>query len=165
MPSIPYLAIAATLSTFLTLSGCDQHKMEQLHEGLSTETDVRTQLGEPEMLWQEADGSRTLEYPRQPLGHKNYMVTIGTDGKLQSLRQVLTPRVFDRIQPGMTQDAIRRLLGKPARRITYPLKQETSWEWNWIDPPSREMELIVTFGPDGLVQHHSTQEPMREGRR
>ena len=42
-------------------------------------------------------------------------------------------------------------LGKPAKMMTFKLKQETDWDWNYIDPPNREMQFTVTFGPDGRV--------------
>ncbi|MEG0044935.1 MAG: outer membrane protein assembly factor BamE [Comamonas sp.] len=144
-------ALAAAAISALALVGCDEQKIKELEEGLSTEADVRAQFGEPERVWSEEDGSRTFEYNRQPAGAKNYMITIGTDGKMSALRQVLAPHVFAKIVPGMDENAVRRMLGKPAKMMTFKLKQETDWDWNYIDPPNREMQFTVTFGPDGRV--------------
>ena len=144
-------ALAAAAISALALVGCDEQKIKELEEGLSTEADVRAQFGEPERVWSEEDGSRTFEYNRQPAGAKNYMITIGTDGKMSALRQVLAPHVFAKIVPGMDENAVRRMLGKPAKMMTVKLKQETDWDWNYIDPPNREMQFTVTFGPDGRV--------------
>ena len=144
-------ALAAAAISALALVGCDEQKIKELEEGLSTEADVRAQFGEPERVWSEEDGSRTFEYNRQPAGAKNYMITIGTDGKMSALRQVLAPHVFARIVPGMDENQVRRMLGKPAKMMTFKLKQETDWDWNYIDPPNREMQFTVTFGPDGRV--------------
>ena len=144
-------ALAAAAISTLALVGCDEQKIKELEEGLSTEADVRAQFGEPERVWSEEDGSRTFEYNRQPAGAKNYMITIGTDGKMSALRQVLAPHVFARIVPGMDENQVRRMLGKPAKMMTFKLKQETDWDWNYIDPPNREMQFTVTFGPDGRV--------------
>ncbi|MEG0938614.1 MAG: outer membrane protein assembly factor BamE [Comamonas sp.] len=144
-------ALAAAAISALALVGCDEQKIKELEEGLSTEADVRAQFGEPERVWREEDGSRTFEYNRQPAGAKNYMITIGTDGKMSALRQVLAPHVFAKIVPGMDENAVRRMLGKPAKMMTFKLKQETDWDWNYIDPPTREMQFTVTFGPDGRV--------------
>ena len=155
--------VAAVATSLLTLVGCDQHKIDGLEEGLSTEIDVRKAFGEPETIWPEANGARTFEYPRQPMGHRNYMITIGSDGIMTALRQVLTPHVFEQVQPGMTQEQVRRMLGKPAKRMTYNLKQETDWDWNWIDPPNQEMEFTVTFGPDGLVRRSGSRQKMQQG--
>ena len=144
-------ALAAAAISALALVGCDEQKIKELEEGLSTEADVRAQFGEPERVWSEEDGSRTFEYNRQPAGAKNYMITIGTDGKMSALRQVLAPHVFAKIVPGMDENAVRRMLGKPAKMMTFKLKQETDWDWNYIDTPNREMQFTVTFGPDGRV--------------
>ena len=144
-------ALAAAAISALALVGCDDQKIKELEEGLSTEADVRAQFGEPERVWREEDGSRTFEYNRQPAGAKNYMITIGTDGKMSALRQVLAPHVFAKIVPGMDENEVRRMLGKPAKMMTFKLKQETDWDWNYIDPPNREMQFTVTFGPDGRV--------------
>ncbi len=92
---------------------------------------MRARFGQPENIWDSPAG-RVFEYNRQPAGQKNYMITIGADGKMSALRQVLTPENFARVQPGMAMEDLRRLLGKPARRTPYPLKNETEWEWRWV---------------------------------
>ena len=157
--------VAAVAASFFALVGCDQQKIDALEEGLSTEQDVRKAFGDPETIWPEANGARTLEYPRQPMGFSNYMITIGSDGVMTALRQVVTPHVFAQIQPGMTQEQVRRMLGKPAKRMSYVLKQETDWDWNYIDPPSREMEFTVTFGDNGTVKHTVSRQKMPQGDR
>lgn len=157
--------VAALATSVFALLGCDQQKIDTLEEGLSTEIDVRKAFGEPETIWPEPDGSRTFEYPRQPMGHRNYMITIGSDGVMTALRQVLTPHVFEQIQPGMTQEQVRRMLGKPAQRMTYQLKQETDWDWNWIDPLNQEMEFTVTFGANGTVKKSGSRIKLPQGDR
>ena len=141
---------AVALGT-LSLLGCDQQKIDKLEEGASTEADVRAQFGEPAFVWKDADGSRTFEYNRQPMGHQNYMITIGADGKMTALRQVVAPHVFAQIQPGMSDEQVRRMLGMPAKRMRFALKKETDWDWQWIDPPNREMVFTVTFSDEGRV--------------
>lgn len=153
---------AATMA--LTLLGCDQQRIDALEEGVSTEAEVRAQFGQPTTIWPEADGARTFEYNRQPQGNQNYMITIGLDGTMTALRQVLAPHVFEQVRPGMSQEQVRRLLGQPAQRTTYDLKQETDWDWRWMDPPTRQMVFTVTFGSDGRVLRSGSREPMPEGR-
>ena len=46
-------ALAAAAISTLALVGCDEQKIKELEEGLSTEADVRTQFGEPERVWRE----------------------------------------------------------------------------------------------------------------
>ena len=99
--SMARAGLVAALATLTLLAGCDEQRIKELEEGLSTEVDVRDRFGVPEYIWQEPDGSRTLEYNRQPAGERNYMITIGTDGKMSALRQVLTPQNFEKILPGM----------------------------------------------------------------
>ena len=157
-------ALAAAAFSLIALTACDPQRISELKEGVSTEADVRDRFGAPENVWDEPGGARTSEYNRQPAGQVNYMITIGADGRMTALRQVLTPETFARVSPGMRMDEVRRLLGKPARQITYQLKQETEWEWNWIDPPTREMVFTVVFGPEGLVRRSASIEKLPEGR-
>src|SRR5690242_2393003 len=105
----------ALLAGVLLLAGCDQRRIAKLEEGVATEADVRREFGEPAAVFAEPDGARTFEYPRQPEGQVNYFITIGADGKMSALRQVLKPASFDRVMPGMDKSAVRRLLGRPAR--------------------------------------------------
>lgn len=151
-------ALAALAAGLLALTGCDQQRISELHEGVSTEADVRARFGEPARIWPERDGAQTLEYNRQPEGHANYMITLGAGGTLVQLSQVLVPANFARVQPGMDMLTVRRLLGLPARKLTYDLTHETDWNWNWLDGPTRAMVFTATFGPDGRVRRAGSQE-------
>ena len=143
-------AAVVLLGATLWLSGCDPQRISELEEGVSTEADVRARFGEPENIWDVPDG-RVLEYNRQPQGQKNYMITIGADGKMSALRQVLTPENFARVRPGMAMEDLRKLLGKPARRTPYPLKKQTAWEWRWVEPPNSPMVFTATLDDDQRV--------------
>jgi len=134
----------------LSLAGCDPRRIAELEEGVSTEADVRARFGQPEQVWDAPDG-RVFEYNRQPQGQKNYMITIAADGRMTALRQVLTPENFARVKPGMPMEDLRRLLGKPARRIPYPLKKATAWEWRWMQPPNSPMVFTATLDDDQRV--------------
>ena len=93
------LALAAAAFSLVALAGCDAQRISELQPGISTEADVRDRFGVPETIWDEADGARTLEYNRQPAGQINYMITVGADGRLVAVRQVLTPENFARNAP------------------------------------------------------------------
>lgn len=142
--------LAALLAAIAALAGCDPRRIDRLEEGLSTEADVRAQFGEPEAVYAEPDGSRTLEYPRQPEGQVNYMITIGPDGKMSALRQVLKQASFDRVAPGMDKAQLRRLLGRPASTQSFPLKREEVWDWRYLDGQEPRV-FSVTLDPDGKV--------------
>jgi hypothetical protein len=133
------------------LSGCDSQRIAKLEEGLSTEADVRREFGEPERVREETDGSRTLEYSRQPAGRQNYLITIGPDGRMSALRQVLSARYFGMVQPGMAQQQVRDLLGRPAKRVPYRLSHTEVWDWRYLDG-QQEKIFSVTFDADGRVK-------------
>lgn len=144
------LGLCAAVSALL--GGCDLGALDSLQPGVSTEGDVVRAMGEPGRVWDEPDGARTLEYNRQPQGVRNYMITIGSDGLLRAVRQVLTPENFQRIQPGMTNDAVRRLLGQPARQVRYELSGETVWTWKFLEqPPGEKRAFNAVFGPQMRV--------------
>ncbi len=148
------------LSGLLALVGCDQQRISELEEGVASEADVRSKFGEPEKVWEGAAGARIFEYNRQPAGHRNYMITIGTDGKMSALRQVLTPENFTKIKNGMSMEEVRKILGKPGKVVEYALKKEQVFQWRYLaDSGNTSMifyaimdndfkVLRTEFGPD-----------------
>ncbi len=149
------------LTVLASLVGCDQQRIAELEEGVATELDVRSRFGEPEKIWDASDmakipapgaaaapGARTFEYNRQPSGNVNYMITIGSDGKMSALRQVLTPQNFAQVLPGMPMETVRKMLGKPMKITPYPLQQTTHYDWRYLNPPTIAMIFTVVFDPD-----------------
>lgn len=139
------------LAASIGLAACDSKNISELEEGVSTEADVRARFGQPENIWDGAGGARVFEYNRQPAGQKNYMITIGTDGKMSALRQVLTPENFAKVHPGMMMEDLRKMLGKPAKVTPYALRRETEWEWRWVQPPNSPMVFTATLDDDQRV--------------
>ncbi len=149
------------LGMILLATGCDPQRVAKLEEGVSTEVDVRKQFGDPVTIIVAADGTRTLDYPRQPEGWTNYVIKIGADGKMSSLRQLLNEDNFSRIQPGMGQQQVRDALGRPAEQKKYDLKKEEVWSWRY--KPMNESKLFsVTFGLDGKVLATAKADDPRE---
>ena len=144
-------ALAAAVSTLLALAGCDRQRLAELQPGVSTEADVRERFGTPEAIWEAPGGGHVLEYNRNPQGHENYMITIGPDGRMSSLQQVLNERSFARVQPGMSMEQVRRMLGKPARQTPYPLRNESAWDWRYMAHPRESMLFTVWFDRDWRV--------------
>jgi len=133
-----------------TLMSCDSRRISELEEGVSTEADVRERFGEPAAIYQDVNGDVTLEYPRQPAGHVNYMISIGPDGKMGALRQVLKLTNFMRVTPGLDRSEVRRLLGRPAKAQSFALKEEEIWDWRFAD--GQEIKVFsVTFDKTGRV--------------
>ncbi len=153
------MALASALMGVLT--ACDPQRVAKLEEGVSTEVEVRGQFGEPATVLTAADGSRVFEYPRQPEGWTNYLITIGADGKMSSLRQLLAPDNFARVLPGLDRTQVRQLLGRPAKTQRFDLKDEEVWDWRFKDGQSSKM-FSVTFGADGRVLRSAIGDDPRE---
>ena len=145
------LVLASASALLLALAGCDQQAIKELEEGVATEADVRARFGEPEKIWDAPDGGRTFEYNRQPAGYRNYMITIGTDGKMSALRQVLTPQNFAKVQPGMMMEEVRKMLGKPARITPFERQGEVAYDWRYLESPNTHMVFTVFFDRDYRV--------------
>ena len=148
---IKAVLLAGASALLLGLAGCDQQAIKELEEGVATEADVRARFGEPEKIWDAPDGGRTFEYNRQPAGHRNYMITIGTDGKMSALRQVLTPQNFAKVQPGMMMEEVRKMLGKPARITPFERQGEVAYDWRYLESPNTHMVFTVFFDRDYRV--------------
>jgi hypothetical protein len=141
---------AAVMAATLGLAACDQQRIKDLEEGVATEADVKARFGEPAAVYTETDGGRTFEYPRQPEGQTNYMITIGTDGKMSALRQVVRPDMFAKVVAGMDKAEVRRLIGRPATTQIYELKKEEAWDWRYHDRGENKL-FAVTFDLSGKV--------------
>ncbi|AIO42612.1 smpA / OmlA family protein [Burkholderia cenocepacia] len=126
--------------------------LKGLKAGVSTEADVRGTMGKPETERTFTDGSKRLEYPRGPMGNQTWFVDLDASGHYMGATQVLTAENFAKVTPGMNEDEVRRLLGKPGDIAQYPLKPETVWSWRWLeDGVNTDAFFNVHFGPDGLV--------------
>ena len=153
------LALASSLTQ---LSGCDVKKIEELEEGVATEADVRAKFGEPAATYLEDNGAKTYEYPRQPEGQRNYMITIGPDGKMSALKQVLKADTFAKVQAGLDKVQVRRLLGRPAKTQTFALKpDEELWDWRYLDGQQAKV-FSATFDKDGFVSKTAAVNDPRE---
>ena len=181
--SIKLLALVAGLSASLALTGCDDREYEQamgklkaflnaikpdslllrgLTPGVTTEAQIRDQMGQPETERALPDGGKRLEYPRGPQGTTTYMVDVDARGKLVAVTQVLTAQNFARVRIGMTQDEVRQLLGKPGEVAVYRLKPETVWSWKWQEGgPSGDAFFNVHFDASGHVYTTSRSDVIR----
>ncbi|MFO1325864.1 MAG: outer membrane protein assembly factor BamE [Rubrivivax sp.] len=150
------LVAAAALAT-----GCDPARVARLEEGVSTEAQVRQEFGEPVTVVEKADGSKVLEYPRQPEGWTNYRIVIGADGKMSSLRQLLNADNFAQVQPGQTQEQVRERLGRPSRIQPWPRQDETEWNWRFRPDANQSRLFSVYFDAGGRVKRTAVAEDPR----
>jgi hypothetical protein len=150
------IRLVLMLGALLSLLGCD--RTNELRPGISTTAEIIDTLGRPTMEWQEGV-DKVWEYPFTPEGTRNYMLTIGPDGVLKAMENVLTPENFAKVQPGMTREQVRRLLGKAASMQFFARKQEEVWEWKeQTGLPGADMRFAVHFSNTGVVTGTSRYE-------
>jgi len=154
------------LKSFFNSVKPDNLLLKNLTPGVTTEAQIRDQMGEPETERTFTDGSKRLEYPRGPAGTNTYMVDLDSNGRFVAVTQVLTAENIAKVRPGMSQDEVRRLLGKPTTIAEYPLKKERVWSWHWLeDGVNQDAMFNAHFGPDGIVVTTSRSEAIRGGQR
>lgn len=129
------------------LVGCAAYSGTGLKPGEAGLDDVLRVMGQPAMRWENPDGSLQLAYPRGPMGFHTYMVGIGKDGKLQRLENVMDPKVFASIYPGMTKSQVLYILGPSASSWTayFKARDELVWEWRYCDEWSDAARFDVLF--------------------
>jgi hypothetical protein len=87
--------------------------------------------GRPAEVWKNTDGTETWEYRQAPAGWYTYMVDLGPDHAVRDVHQVLDEPYFVKIQPGLSRDQVRRLLGAPKDVAEYKAKNEEVWSWRY----------------------------------
>jgi outer membrane protein assembly factor BamE (lipoprotein component of BamABCDE complex) len=143
--------LLGALLVVLGLAACDPARVARLEEGVATESQVRQEFGEPVTVTVLPDGSKVMDYPRQPEGWTNYRITIGPDGKMSALRQLLHAGNFAKVTPGLDDNAVRNLLGKPARVQPWALQGEVEWAWRFRPDANRSQWFSVYFDRGGRV--------------
>lgn len=149
----------------LLAGGCDREGrpvqefgLDKLAIGISSEGDVRTAMGQPETTWEDEDGSRILEYPKGPEGSRTWIFSIDSKGKLLEYHQALTAENFARIKPGMSRDAVRRLLGKPRTVVNFNRLKEEVWDYRYLDNHESRLFNVHMDQASGKVTRTSASE-------
>lgn len=92
------------------MAGC---AFTPVQPGMSRE-EVMAHYGKPSRVLPLAAGTR-LQYSGQPAGRTVVMVDLDAAGKVASVRQVMTPSEFAKIEPGKwTREDMEREFGRPA---------------------------------------------------
>ncbi|HEY8879351.1 MAG TPA: outer membrane protein assembly factor BamE [Roseateles sp.] len=146
------MRLAALALCLTLLAGCATPDRDaRLQPGVSSEAAVIAIYGQPNRIWPEAGGGRTLEYSTQPMGRHCYMVRLAADGRLISVEDGLSPANRARIEPGMTPEQVSRLLGRERSRVFFSNSGEDVWDWT-IEPDQTGygMRFNVHF-KDGVV--------------
>jgi len=135
----------------LAVAGCASYGGTSLSPGTSTEAEVRATMGAPASELPNEDGSRQLAYPRGPLGTETFMVTVGKDGVLREIRNVLTDQVFEDIRPGLTEKDVMRMIGPPAKTVEFPISSRHAWDYRYVDTWGYTADFSVTFDASGTA--------------
>jgi outer membrane protein assembly factor BamE (lipoprotein component of BamABCDE complex) len=157
MAKTGFFATLASLLAAALLPACDAVNLPQIEPGVTTAAEVLHRMGEPGYRHGNDDGTATWEYSRQPNGVHCYMISFDPQQVVSHLEQVLNDANYARVQPGMSRDAIRRLLGAPGSRTPFRNLGEEVWEWRIEGmPPIDETYFMVHFdSQSGLVKKTS----------
>ena len=78
-----------------------------------TKDELIAKMGAPDKVRQ-LKGKTRLEFPRGPMGKHTWFVYLDAAGRAIRSEQVLTEQNFNRINPGMAQEEVSLLLGRPS---------------------------------------------------
>lgn len=139
------LLLPVAVASLVGLAGCDYLAEKKLVPGVHTEADVRNFMGKPEMIREEPDGSRRLEYPRSPMGSQTYFVYLDRNGKYVAMEKAMSEANFAKVRPGMGKDDVRGILGKQTDILPLKLKDVEVWSWRYEGDGNTTMLFNVTF--------------------
>ena len=125
------LRFLAALSTAVLLAGCAfaPYSPSGVPPGASR-AEVERIMGPPTGVYTMPDGHVRLEYNRMPAGKHTFMIDLDASGHVAHWENVLDENHFAAIQPGMTMDDVRRLIGPPTFTSQYRFP-ERGITWNY----------------------------------
>lgn len=140
-------SLCGTLMALPMLVACASYGGHGLKPGESTMADVMSVMGQPAMRWENPDHSLQLSFPRGPAGYHSFMVYLAPDGRLERIENVMGPASFGKIQAGMTQTEVTRILGpsEPGWTTYYKARRELVWEWRYCDEWNSAARFDVLF--------------------
>ena len=145
------------------LVACASYNGAGLRPGEAGLQDVIRLMGQPAMRWQDPDGSIQLAYPRGPAGVDTFMVKLGPEGRLRSIKNVLDEAGLARIRPGMTKAQVLRILGPPdySRTAYFKARDELVWDWRTC-VNNRNIQRVYVFfdATAGTVRSTMTQDEL-----
>lgn len=149
------------LGFVMALSGC----ATLAPRSFDSEDAVLRQLGQPTRVWDNPDGTRTLEYATQPYGETCWMYTVDSGGVMLEQFDALAPDRLGRVKNGMSAEDVLRLLGQQRSIQHFPNSGEDVWDWNirndW--PDLRATRFNVHFIDGQVVRTSRSFEYRDEG--
>src|SRR5258706_4051670 len=141
--------LAALVAVALLAAGCAN--FSAISPGDSA-LQLASAVGKPATVWSNPDGSEVWEYPEGPTGVQTFMVDIGQDQAVHAVHQVLSEEYFSRVNPGMSREEVRRLLGRPKEIWYFPDRDEESWTWRYLDVRYKFFHALFDR-PSGQVRY------------
>lgn len=117
------------LAALFLLGGCASWQTHFDHEA-----ELLAKRGEPSRVWENEDGSRTLEYATQPMGESGWMYTVDENGLVVEQHDALDHANLAKVRAGMSQDEVVRMLGRHRSIERFPRMNEEVWDWNVSSP-------------------------------
>jgi hypothetical protein len=144
--SFPTFALYTAV--LIGLSACAS--VERIAEPDVSTVDEATKAAgrKPEYIWNNTDGTRTLDYSNQPYGGTtSWFVTIDAGGQILKKQRIDVDPNNSGVSVGMNTDQVRRMLGSPRGIASYPISGEDVWEWNTsaTGGPGEYVRLNVYF--------------------
>lgn len=153
------------------LPGCASYDGRGLVAGRSTAVEAEALMGAPAATRPTGDGGRVLYFTRAPLGRHTYAVSVGPDGVLRGVEQVLTwDNTYKLVAGTTTKPQVRDLLGPPGLVSRLPRQEREVWEYKWLHFEEKRV-LWVQFSDDGIVREalnmrdFAAEPPSGHGRR
>lgn len=143
---------AAGAALAILLAGCVSYTGSGLQMGHSTAAEVEAAMGQPDHRLTKPDGSGVLYFSRGPAGRHNYAATLGPDGRLRSIEQLLTHENVAKLVPGkLTKKDVVELIGPSKLASTMPRQERDVWQYRRIERDERRI-LWVQFSYDGVLR-------------
>lgn len=112
--------------------------------------------GQPTRVWDNEDGTRTLEYATQPFGTSCWMYVVDKDGRVIEQFDALQRSNLARVKPGMTLTEVERVLGQYRSVQRFARSGEEVYDWNianeWPDLVATRFNVHIV---DGRVERTS----------
>jgi hypothetical protein len=114
---------------------------------------LRAAWGEPTGRWAAADGAPVLEWADGPFGRTTWLVTLDAAGRVRSADQVLAPARLAAFQDGaegLTEDEVRRRLGRPGEVLPVGFTGGRLWAWRY--ETNNCLWFLAEFTREGRVK-------------
>ena len=122
----------------------------------TTEQSLLENRGKPSVVWRNDDGTRTLVYATQPFGQTCWMYTVDAAGQIIAAHDALLRDNLRNVQPGLTMDAVRHLLGPEYKQMYFSLSDLTTLEWTiakeWENRSILATRFVVYFRDEKVVK-------------